>query len=140
MNDRHHSIHLGTAWEQPVPVDADSSLLWTRHFGRPGGLGPADRVLLVVVQPEVAAEMTVNAVGLPPLSAHAGRWAQDITPLLRERNELLVTVAASVGHDSSGEPLIRGPLPSVVGRVTLEIVAGGHAASGSADARAARIA
>jgi hypothetical protein len=134
MNDHQHSIRLGTAWEPPASVDNDGRVLWTRHFGRPGGLGPADRVLLVVVQPAVSAEMTVNAVALPPLSAHVGRWAQDITPLLRDRNELHVTVAASVGHDSSSEPPSRGPLPSVIGMVTLEIVAGSHAAIGSADA------
>lgn len=130
----HHSIHLGTAWEPPAAVQADGRVLWTRRFGRPGGIGPADRVLLVVVQPAVAAEVVVNTVRLPPLSAHLGRWTQDITPLLRDRNELLVTVASSAAHGTAHEPQGRGPLPSVIGRVTLEIVAASHAASGSTDA------
>ena len=130
----HHSIHLGAAWEPPAPVVADGRVLWTRRFGRPGGLEAGDRVLLVVVQPAVAAEVSVNAVRLPPLSAHAGRWAQDITPLLRDRNELSITVASSAGDAAAHDPQERGPLPSVIGRVALEIVAAAHASSGSSDA------
>jgi hypothetical protein len=94
-----------------------------RRFGRPGGLKPGDRVLLVVTHPTVAAELVVNAVLLPPLSADAGRWTQEITPLLQDRNELRVTVAASVGGDAGHEQRERGPLPSVIGTVALEIVA-----------------
>jgi hypothetical protein len=134
MPSHHHSIHLGTAWEPPAAVEADGRVFWTRRFGRPGGLEPGDRVLLVVAAAAVAAEVRVNAVSLPPLTAHADRWTHDITPLLRDRNELRITVAAPAQSDSVREPQGRGPLPSVLGRVTLEIVAAGHAASGSADA------
>lgn len=134
MHDCHHSIHLGAAWEPPAPVEADGRVVWTRRFGRPGGLGAGDRVLLVVVQPAVAAEVSVNAASLPPLLANAGRWAQDITPLLRDRNELFITVAASARDAAAHDPQGRGPLPSVIGRVALEIVAARHATSGSSDA------
>jgi hypothetical protein len=137
----HHSIHLGTAWEPPTPTAADGSVLWSRHFGRPGGLEPDDRVLLVFMQPAVAAEVVVNAVSLPPLPVNAGRWAQDITPLLRDRNELLITAAASISMDggmadggTAHGQRTRGLLPSVFGRVALEIVSANHATGGSADA------
>jgi len=135
----HHSIHLGTAWELPAPAAAEGRVLWTRRFGRPGGLEPGDRVLLVFTQPAVAAEVVVNAVVLPPLSVNMGRWSEDITPLLRDRNELLVTAAASMdgGMGDSGtasEQQTRGLLPSVFGRVALEIVSANHATGGSADA------
>ena len=135
----HHSIHLGTAWELPAPAAADGCVLLTRRFGRPGGLEPGDRVLLVFTQPAVVAEVVVNAVALPPLSVNAGRWSEDITPLLRDRNELLVTAAASVdsGMGDSGTAAgqqTRGLLPSVFGRVALEIVSANHAMGGSADA------
>ena len=137
----HHSIHLGTAWEPPAPAAADGRVLWSRRFGRPGGLEPGDRVLLVFMQPAVAAEVVVNAVSLPPLPVNAGRWAQDITPLLRDRNELLVTAAASISMDggvADGDTAhgqrTRGLLPSVFGRVALEIVSANHATGGSADA------
>jgi hypothetical protein len=140
----HHSIHLGTAWEPPAPAAADGRSLWSRRFGRPGGLAPGDRVLLVFMQPAVVAEVVVNAVSLPPLAVNASRWAQDITPLLRERNELLVTAAASISMDGSMDGVAdggtahgqqtRGLLPSVFGRVALEIVSANHATGGSADA------
>jgi hypothetical protein len=130
----HHSIHLGTAWEPPAPAEADGRVLWTRRFGRPGGLEAGDRVLLVVTQPACAAEMVFNAVQLPPLSAGAGRWEQDITPLLRVRNELLVLVDSSVGGDMGhGQPR-RGLLPSAIGTVALEIVPADGVADHSADA------
>jgi len=139
MPNHHHSIHLGTAWELPAPAAADGRVLWMRRFGRPGGLEPGDRVLLVFTQPAVAAEVVVNAVGLPPLSVNTGRWSEDITPLLRDRNELLVTAAASMdgGMGVSGTApgqQTRGLLPSVFGRVALEIVSANHATGGSADA------
>ena len=130
----HHSIHLGAAWEPPALVEADGRLLWTRRFGRPGGLQPADRVLLVVTQPTVAADVVLNGTRLPPLSAVAGRWSQDITPLLRERNELLLTVAAAEGKGVPHGQMARGLLPSVIGTVALEIVAADVAADRSLDA------
>ena len=126
----HHSIHLGTAWEPPPLVEADGRVLWTRRFGRPGGLEPGDVVLLVVTEPAVAAEVALNAVSLPPLSAGVGRWEQDITPLLRGRNELLVRVAASADGDTMLGQRGRGQLPSVIGAVALEIVAAGTVADG----------
>jgi hypothetical protein len=130
MSNHHHSIHLGTAWEPPALVEADGRVLWTRRFGRPGGLEPGDVVLLVVTEPVVAAEMALNAVCLPSLSVGMGRWEQDITPLLRGRNELLVRVAASViDHTIHGQQG-RGQLPSVIGTVALEIVAAGTTADG----------
>ena len=126
----HHSIHLGTAWEPPPLVEADGRVLWTRRFGRPGGLEPGDVVLLVVSEPAVAAEVALNAVCLPPLCAGVGRWEQDITPLLRGRNELLVRVAASADGDTMLGQRGRGQLPSVIGAVALEIVAAGTVADG----------
>ena len=126
----HHSIHLGTAWEPPPLVEADGRVLWTRRFGRPGGLEPGDVVLLVVTDPAVAAEVALNAVCLPPLSAGVGRWEQDITPLLRGRNELLVRVAASADGDTMLGQRGRGQLPSVIGTVALEIVAAGTVTDG----------
>ena len=96
-------------------------------------------MLLVFMQPAVAAEVVVNAVSLPPLPVNAGRWSQDITPLLRDRNELLVTAAASISMDggmADGDTAhgqrTRGLLPSVFGRVVLEIVSANHATGGSA--------
>ena len=134
MSNHHHSIHhsicLGTAWEPPAVAEADGRMLWTRRFGCPGGLESGDVVLLVVTEPAVAAEMVLNAVCLPPLSAGVVRWERDITPLLRGRNELLVRVAASADGDTMLGQRGRGQLPSVIGAVALEIMAAGTVADG----------
>ncbi|MFM8703095.1 MAG: hypothetical protein ACKOHG_04380, partial [Planctomycetia bacterium] len=61
MTHHHHSIHLGAAWEPPMP-SAGGGTEWKRRFGRPAGLEPGDRVLLVVAQAEVAVGVTMNAV------------------------------------------------------------------------------
>jgi hypothetical protein len=138
MHNHHHSlrhsIHLGNAWEPPAPAEAEGRLIWTRRFGRPGGLETGDRVLLVVAKPACAVELVVNAVGLPPLAAGVDRWAQDITPLLRARNELRVTADAGVGTGACDERSGRGPLPSVIGAVSLEIVAAAGVVMRVADA------
>jgi hypothetical protein len=134
MHDHHHVIQLGSAWEPPARAPDADRVHWTRRFGRPGGLGPGDRVLLVVERSAVAADVVVNAVRLPPLSAGAVRWAQDITPLLLSRNELCVTLAVSVGDGELQERHGRAPLPSIIGMVALEIVAAGRPSSGPDDA------
>ena len=87
----HHEIHLGPAWEPPVP-SAGGRAHWIRRFGRPAGLEAGDRVLLVVTQSAVVAELVLNAVPLPPLPAGSARWTYDVTPLLRDRNELVFAV------------------------------------------------
>ncbi len=154
MHDHHHEIHLGAAWEPPAPAAADGRRVWTRRFGRPAGLEPGDRVLFVVTGPAVAAEIAVNAVRLPPLLAGTHRWAEDITPLLRDRNELAVdltaavdvtaavavtaaiavTAASTIEHVPARGPHGRGPLPSAIGIVALEIVAADHVVRGPARA------
>ena len=134
MGNHHHSIHLGAAWEPPVAVEPDGRRRWTRRFGRPGGLERGDLVLLVVTLPTVTADVVVNGVRLPQLSAGTDRWAQDITPLLRDRNDLFLTVATDAGVEASPGRRGRGLLPSPIGIVGLEIVAADGGADRSADA------
>lgn len=127
----HHSIHLGAAWEPPAP-SVGGATEWTRRFGSPAGLGPGDRVLLVVVRAEVPCELVLNGVALPPLPAGAPRWTCDITSLLRARNELVVAVtvtgAGRPSPEAAGAPQLRGPLPAACGRVGIEIVPAVHPA------------
>lgn len=133
-----HSIGLGAAWEPPASAEADGRLLWKRRFGRPRGLEPADLVLLVFMLPAVATEVVLNGAPLPALPPGAGRWSHDITPLLRERNELCLVVAASAGggmpQGQGQRPRGRCQLPAVVGVVALEIVTADDAADRSLDA------
>ena len=112
-----HTIRLGDAWE---PAGPDGS--WTRRFGRPGGLGPRDRVLLVVVRPAAAAA-SLNDTPLPALPADGRRWQHDVTALLRERNVLILKPAATPFAATSPRPGVRGRLSAELGEVSLEIVA-----------------
>jgi len=112
-----HSIHLGAAWESPRD---DSVTAWLRRFGRPTGLAPSDRVLLVCEGAQPAAawrRLLLNGHDLPPPAADPGRWEHDVTAILRDRNELALEPAAGgpVGNAA------RGPLPAAWGRFTLEI-------------------
>jgi hypothetical protein len=129
MCDHHHAIRLGSAWDPPakVPPSMDKHVRWARRFGRPGGLGPDDRVLLVVTESATGAEIAVNGVCLPPLFpppnlAVVARWSHDITPLLRDRNDIVVAVPATVSGDPVCDTHGRSPLPPAIGTIALEIV------------------
>jgi len=130
MDNHHHVIHLGAAWEPPDPA-ADGGVVWTRRFGRPTGLGPDDRVVLVIersaiVRSAIAAELAVNTVRLPPLAAGVERWSHDVTSLLRDRNELVLVLSAAADGDANGDTARashgRCPLPATLGTVALEIL------------------
>ena len=108
-----HSINLATAWEPQ-----DGSGVWRRNFGRPSGVGPGDRVRLVVDAPGDAA-IAVNGSPLPPLQSGQPHWSHDVTSLLGERNVLALTIAAPSSAVASPG---RTSLPERLGRPALEIV------------------
>jgi len=122
-----HVIHLGDAWEPPVA--AGDRNRFVRRFGRPSGLESGNRVLLVVSDPAVSASVVVNETPLPDVVGGAVRWEYDITPLLRERNELVLLIGMDSDADARmpGAPGTSGRLrlPAASGAVTIEIVAAG---------------
>jgi len=111
---KRHSINLAAAWEP----DGESAV-WQRTFGRPSGVGPGERVRLVIAAPGDAA-VVVNGTALPPLRSGPARWSHDVTGLLGERNVLTLTVAAPPRGSAAAEG--RTSLPESVGRPALEIV------------------
>jgi len=138
-----HTIRLTAVWEPPdlsaAPASTGGGPLWRRRFGRPTGLEGGLRVLLVVEAPPPGGQSLLD-LGLPlclvlngtPLSRPADgvrSWITDITSLLAQRNELLLTPA--VGWcPPGGIPLAtnlqgRCDLPVECGRVSLQIVAEG---------------
>ena len=140
-----HSIHLGNAWEPPAgagmatPVDGAghgiasgiASGAWIRRFGRPAGLEPVDRVLLVCEQPaagEFRAELAFNGTPLPAIGPALPRWQHDITPLLRDRNELFLRpLGASALQGLPGRSAQRRmALPAEWCRVSVAIVSASH--------------
>lgn len=116
-----HTIRLGNAWEASA-----EGAVWTRRFGRPAGLGPGDRVLLRVVSRGPAA-VSLNAAELPRLEATSGPWRHEITPLLRDRNTLVLTPAVVAAPSPSADAAAHGrsPLPEEIADVSLEIVPAG---------------
>jgi hypothetical protein len=115
-----HTIHLGSAWEAPDPGGAAG---WRRRFGRPTGLEPRDRVLLVCDRPAADVpwrRLEFNGVALAPVDVRAARWACDVTAVLRDRNEILLV--PEVDDDSRSEAQLRASLPSAWGRISIEIV------------------
>ena len=123
----HHSIHLGSAWEPPQTEPAGDPALgriWLRRFGRPSGIGAGDTVWLVLENP-ASASVRLNGATLPPPRAGQVRWSHEITPLLRDRNELEIVADAAMIAPGTTDAHGRQPLPESFGRISLEIVSGG---------------
>jgi len=142
-----HRIELTHAWEPAGPNT------WKRRFGRPSGLEKGDRVWLVLESPPACGQSTGGGAGRDPagggivggehgggevtlngvmvdsfevratVAASVPRRAE-ISPLLRPRNELVLTCGESPATGASGGVPPAGSrhtLPRGCGRVFLEI-------------------
>lgn len=115
-----HAIHLGTAWEPPTATTP----AWVRRFGRPAGLEPGDRLLLVCEHPGAASLMriaTLNGRSLEWREPHPGVLESDVSGLLDVRNQLVVPAAGddvAAGHGAGG----RASWPTEWGRLSLVVV------------------
>lgn len=105
-----HTFNLTNAWQPPAP----GSRTWIRRFGRPSGIGPADRIWLVMDVPPPP-DARLNAAPLPA-PAEKAPWRADVTALLGERNELLLPLDVDAAGVAS-----RASLPPARGGVRLEI-------------------
>lgn len=110
-----HRIRLQAAWS----VEAGGAV-WTRSFGKPAGVGPADRIWLVIERP-AACSACLNEGALPPVAGGIDPWRHDVTADLRDRNELRLHLREPRGPVTTGA---RPPLPEAVGLVALEVEAG----------------
>jgi hypothetical protein len=122
-----HAIHLGGAWQPPVASERQlGHECWRRSFGRPSGVGPADRVLLVLDRPSEAGgtvRLALNTLPLPPAESGPCRWEHDVTTMLVDRNELMLDPSPAAPPDpGTVDRHGRATLPPVVGRLTIEIV------------------
>jgi hypothetical protein len=106
-----HRIRLQAAWE-----GCPRGTTWTRSFGRPSGVGPGDRVWLVVERP-AACTVALNGRDLPAVIPGAAVWRHHVTADLLERNEVRLAAGSAVAVPAAG----RQPLPESLGIVTLEI-------------------
>ena len=107
-----HAINLAGAWERAGDA-------WRRSFGRPTGVEAGAAVRLVFTAP-AHASVTLNGVALPALRGDTPSWSHDVTTLLGERNELVLSAEALPGADMGA--VGRVSLPNELGRPALEIV------------------
>lgn len=114
MNGRHR-IRLQSAWNV-----AAGGAVWTRSFGRPAGVGPADRIWLVIEE-AAACSAVLNDLPLPPVAGGGGAWRHDVTAALESRNDLRFELREPQAPVANGT---RPPLPESVGLVALEIETG----------------
>lgn len=124
MSER-HVINLSTAWTPPEPASGQAA--WVRRFGMPAGIGPGDRIWLVVESPG-GCGLALAGEALPPVAA-GERRRHDVTTQLAARNELLLTPAAGAAAVMPAAAIPshgRCDLPATVGRVVLEIEPAGH--------------
>lgn len=115
-----HAIHLGTAWEPPTA----EAPVWVRRFGRPAGVEPGDRLVLVcerVTVPAVWSTATINGRSLAWHAADAATLECEVTAVIADRNALTVPVASG-DPAVAGDATPRSTLPPTWGRLSLVIV------------------
>jgi len=115
-----HAIHLGTAWEPP----AAAMPAWVRRFGRPAGVEPGDRLLLVCEAADHAEAWRAATLNEQPLAwreADPGDLECDVTAVIKPRNTLVVP-GDRLGPPESDASGRRAALPEAWGRLSLVIV------------------
>lgn len=115
-----HAIHLGTAWEPPTAALPG----WVRRFGRPAGVEPGDRVLLVCEAADIADAWRAATLNDQPVAwreAGLGSFDSDVTALLLPRNTLVVPEGRLEASDGDRAER-RSALPTAWGRLSLVIV------------------
>jgi hypothetical protein len=85
-----HVIRLGPPWHVTA---TERGARHARAFGRPRALDANERLWLVCAHVPGPADVEVNGTAVGRLDA-PGPFAADLTPLLRPRNEVAVTVAS----------------------------------------------
>ncbi|HPM81075.1 MAG TPA: hypothetical protein PLF81_10260 [Candidatus Anammoximicrobium sp.] len=111
-------------WNATLGPSFCGRVAYHRRFGRPTGLGPADRVDLVIDGVDASGSVRLNGESLGEIPLGWQVWRCDVTARLRPRNELIVEVERTPVID--GKPPIPRPgrdgLPGrLMGDVRLEI-------------------
>ncbi len=121
-----HRISLNAVWERITQGEATDAC-WRRRFGNPSGIGPRHQVSFLIESNRVPRRVVLNNFDLSLLSCGPGVWRQDVTLLLRERNELMVVPSGLNMGENQGtvqekfKKQSRQDLPAEVGQIFLEI-------------------
>lgn len=89
-------------WGATLGADFCGRVAYHRRFGRPTGLGPADRVELAIDRVDALGSVRLNGESLGEIPAGGQPWRCDVTARLRRRNELIVEV--ELPHVPHGTP------------------------------------
>ncbi len=117
-------ITMPADWGSTLGADFRGRVAYHRRFGRPTGLGSADRVELVIVRVDALGSVQLNGEWLGEIPAGGQAWRCNVTTRLTRRNELIVEV--ELPHVTDDRPPVSRPgregLPGgLVGEVRLEI-------------------
>lgn len=119
-------IAMPADWGATLGADFRGRVSYSRRFGRPTGLGAADRVELVIDRVDAFGWAALNGEGLGEIAAGGQPWRCDITARLRPRNELVVDVELpqlTADSPSLARPGRDGLPGGLIGEVRLEIFA-----------------
>lgn len=85
-------VRLPADWGPILGASFRGRVRYVRRFGCPTGLEPADQVTLVVSGVDAFGAVVLNSepLGEVPPGTSSSRW--DITPLLQQRNRLVVEI------------------------------------------------
>jgi hypothetical protein len=118
-------VVLPADWGDTLGADFCGRVRYTRHFNRPSGLDPHERVWCVIEGIDPAGNVALNDQPLGSVRGYALPESFDITPLLQERNQLTLDVEMPPLSQTQTPRPGRGHLPGgPVGEVRLEIRAG----------------
>jgi hypothetical protein len=97
-----HRIRLRKPWRQERTA---AGLLWSRKFGRPGGLGPGQTVCVRIEGMPLAGSVALNGELLGRLPGPLASGQYDVTKRLHARNELQILLE----NMASPDPALAAP-------------------------------
>jgi len=121
------TTQIPSDWSDSLGVDFRGRVLYSRRFGCPTGLEPADRVALLVERVDAVAQVAVNGHPLGEIRLADGERQWSIKRLLQDRNLLEITVELPRLTPHSTElprPGREGRAGGLIGEVRLVITAG----------------
>ena len=121
-------LNMPSDWGSTLGEAFRGRVRYTRRFGCPTALEPHESVYLVLEAVDARGELELNGVSLGSIAWATGPVRLEVTPLLRERNELTVMVELPCYESAAEERASRGPRlgqpGGLIGETRLEIQTG----------------
>lgn len=120
-------VRLPDDWRDDLGPGFRGRVRYTRHFHRPSGLEPYERVWLICEGADRRTTWTLNGLPLHSLQGNSALLEVEITTRLERRNELCIDVELPPPPDAGKDPPHPEAAPltaGVIREVRLEIRAG----------------